>query len=121
MPWTFQQSTGKLSFNGEPVETGYSGAATGKNNPAMQSIQNVGPIPRGSWQIGAPHSSPHTGSFTLNLAPMVGTNTFGRSAFRIHGDSTAHPGQASDGCIIMGVHTRHRIWSSGDRRLEVIQ
>ncbi|MFM0268275.1 tlde1 domain-containing protein [Paraburkholderia sediminicola] len=121
MPWSYQQSTGNLSFNGEFVERGYSGAATGKNNPAMQAVPNIGPIPRGSYQVGEPHTSPHTGTYTLNLTATAGTNTFGRSAFRIHGDSLHHPGTASEGCIIMGVQTRHRIWVSGDRRLEVIQ
>ncbi|MBN3846167.1 DUF2778 domain-containing protein [Paraburkholderia sp. Ac-20342] len=121
MPWSYQQSTGNLSFNGELVERGYSGAATGKNNPAMQAISNIGPIPRGNYQISSPHTSPHTGPGTLNLSPLPGTNTFGRSAFRIHGDNRNHPGTASEGCIILGPQTRHRIWASGDHRLEVVQ
>ncbi|MDR6492915.1 hypothetical protein J2797_002810 [Paraburkholderia terricola] len=121
MPWTYQQSTGKLTFNGELVERGYSGAATGKNNPAMQTVPNIGPIPRGTYRISEPHNSPHTGSYTLGLMPAAGTNTFGRTAFRMHGDSLRRPGTASEGCIIMGVQTRHRVWASGDRQLEVIQ
>lgn len=122
MPWLYQQSTGNLSFNGEFVQRDYSGAATGKNNPAMQTVPDIGPIPRGTYDIGAPHTSPHTGTYTLNLTPGPGTNTFGRSAFRIHGDdSLHHPGTASEGCVIMSVTTRHRIWGSGDHTLEVVQ
>jgi hypothetical protein len=121
MPWVYQQSTGDLSFNGAFVERGYSGAPTGKNNPAMQAVPNIGPIPRGNYWLGEPHTSPHTGPYSLNLTPTAGTNTFGRSAFRMHGDSIRHPGAASEGCIIMTTATRHRVWASGDRQLKVIQ
>lgn len=121
MPWTYKQSTGDLLFNGEFVERGYSGAPAGKNNPAMQNVANIGPIPRGNYEIQSPHNSPHTGPYTLNLKPAPETITFGRSLFRVHGDSIHHPGTASEGCIIMGTATRHRIWTSGDHQLEVVQ
>jgi hypothetical protein len=44
---------------------------------------------------------------------------FGRCGFFCHGDSIAHPGHASDGCIIQDLTTRHRMWSSGDHELDV--
>jgi hypothetical protein len=37
----------------------------------------------------------------------------------IHGDSSQHPGNASNGCIITGAHNRQRIWASGDHALVV--
>lgn len=43
--WTCAQKTGELQQDGEHVATGYSGAGEGKNNPKMQSVRNVGPIP----------------------------------------------------------------------------
>jgi hypothetical protein len=52
--------------------------------------------------------------------PDRGTETFGRSEFRIHGDSIAHPGMASHGCIILPRAVRDAIWRSGDRALEVV-
>jgi hypothetical protein len=52
--------------------------------------------------------------------PDPGTETFGRGEFRIHGDSIAHPGTASHGCIILPRAVRDAIWRSGDRALEVV-
>ena len=62
-----------------------------------------------------------TGPFTLVLAPAPGTETHGRSAFRIHGDSIRLPGTASHGCIILPRPVREAIWASGDRDLEVVE
>jgi hypothetical protein len=38
----------------------------------------------------------------------------------MHGDSIAHPGCASEGCIIMGQKIRQQIWTSGDHQLRVV-
>jgi hypothetical protein len=43
--WTYAQKTGELQQDGKNVATGYSGAGPGKNNPEMENIRNVGPIP----------------------------------------------------------------------------
>ena len=117
--WIWDQSTGELRRAGK-VWRGYSGAALGLNNPAMQAARGVGPIPQGRWTIAGRHDSPNTGPCTLVLAPDPGTATFGRSAFRIHGDSLAHPGTASHGCIILPRAVRDTIWASGDRILQVV-
>ncbi len=45
--WTYAQKTGSLLQDGQAVATGYSGFDEGKNNPAMQAIHDVGPIPQG--------------------------------------------------------------------------
>jgi hypothetical protein len=37
----------------------------------------------------------------MNLTPDVGVKTFGREAFRVHGDAKAAPGTASHGCIVL--------------------
>ena len=65
--------------------------------------------------------SPNTGPFTILLEPAPGTDTLGRSAFRIHGDSVRAPGTASHGCIILPRAIRDHIWRSGDRDLEVVE
>lgn len=117
--WTWDQSAGLLTRAGKSWR-GYSGAARGKNNPAMQTAVGVGPIPQGRWTIAGRLESPNTGPCTLILIPDAGTETFGRSAFRIHGDSIAHAGSASHGCIILPRAVRDAIWASGDRALEVI-
>ncbi|PLZ00607.1 DUF2778 domain-containing protein [Burkholderia sp. WAC0059] len=121
MPWTYHQSSARLLHNGVYVDSGYSGHGIGRDNPTMQSVPNIGPIPRGTYRIGAPFTHPHAGEYSMRLTPVNGTNTFGRDGFMIHGDSIKHPGQASNGCVIEVPLTRHKIWSSGDHILEVIQ
>jgi len=119
--WIWDQSAGTLHRNGLIVSRGYAGAGRGKNNPALQGVPSIGPIPRGSWIIGAPYNSANTGPYTLVLSPAPGTDTLGRSAFRIHGDSIKSPGTASRGCIILPRAIRETIWKSGDRDLKVIE
>lgn len=87
-------------------ETGYAGFGEGKNNPAAQDIREVGPLPQGNWLTSGPwYKHPKIGPNTINLAPLTGNSCFQTkrqcSTFRIHGDSTRHPGAASLGCIVL--------------------
>ena len=119
--WTYAQKTGELQQDGHHVSTGYSGAKEGKNNPAMENVPNVGPIPRGDWTIsGPPVDSKDHGPYVLKLNPAPSTETHGRSGFLMHGDSKAHPGSASHGCVILPRAVREEVWQSGDRDLEVV-
>jgi hypothetical protein len=56
----------------------------------------------------------------LRLEPEPDTDTFGRAGFLMHGDSGAHPGEASEGCIIMPRNVREAVWTGGDHELEVV-
>ena len=99
--WHFNRQLGKLiSPTGEEFPA-YSGHGVGVDNPLYQQVKDVGPIPAGLWDIGAPHQSAH-GQDTLTLTPHKETNTYGRSGFLCHGDEIEHPGQhlASLGCVI---------------------
>lgn len=118
--WTWDQSAGTMSLDGEMRGHGYAGNGLGKNNPEAQGIQGVGPVPCGLWAIGAPRLSANTGPYTMDLTPAPGTDTLGRSAFRIHGDSINHPGTASHGCIILSRVMREAIWNSSDHELTVV-
>ena len=118
--WTYDQSTGALSRDGAPIGDGYSGFESGKNNPEMQNVHDVGPIPQGRYEIGPPHDTTTHGPHVLPLTPLDGTDTFGRDGFLIHGDSIAHPGAASHGCIILSRDLRNLISDSGDPELEVV-
>jgi hypothetical protein len=119
MTWLYEQSTGALSRDGVTVATGYSGAGDGKNNPGMQDVPNVGPIPVGGYTIGEPHNTPSHGPFVMTLTPDRGNEMFGRSAFLMHGDSVSRPGTASQGCIIQARAIREEVAASGDNRLRV--
>lgn len=118
MIWKYEQSTGRLYKGSELVETGYSGVLTNKNNPDRQHVKGMGPLPRGTYRI-AGHSR-SKGPATIILEQTSG-ESFGRSAFRIHGERMNKPaGFASQGCIIMSPGTRWRMVNEGGT-LEVVR
>ena len=116
--WTYRQEDGELLHDGKFVGTGYSGTRQGRNNPYMQQVEGVGPIPRGRYTIGAAYDDAHLGPCVMHLDAAPGTDTFGRSLFRIHGDNARH--DASEGCVILGPSIRSEIADSGDHDLTVI-
>ena len=120
MTWIYSQESGKLSWGDTVVGTGYSGNEEGKNNPAFERTPNVGPIPRGQYEIGPPFDTETHGPFVMKLTASGPTYTYGRSGFLIHGDSVYAPGTASEGCIILARAVRERIASSQDNLLTVI-
>lgn len=118
--WTFEQATGViLNPANEVTGKGYSGYHEGKNNPDMQGVAGVGPIPRGLYYIQPPHESSQVGPYAMSLTPSSDNKMFDRSDFLIHGDSVEHPGEASHGCIILPFPVRKEIWESGDHTIEV--
>ncbi len=120
MPWQYNQRTGQLQHNGRNVSVGYSGRGAGRNNPLMENAQSIGPIPRGRYRIGPQHTHPSKGPVTMALTP-VGHTAHGRTHFLIHGDSIRHPGNASEGCIVLDRAARQAIATSGDNDIEVVQ
>lgn len=121
MPWEYSQATGTLAWNARVIATGgYAGRNAGRNNPAMEQIRNIGPIPRGRYRIGLPRNTREQGPHILDLEP-VGHNALGRTEFMMHGDSRDRPGQASHGCIVFPLHVRQRVAASGDNALIVTE
>ena len=120
MTWRYSQATGELSRDGIFLCRGYAGFEEGKNNPAMQTVHDVGPIPQGRWTMTAMMDLPANGPRCIRLRPKEGTLTWGRDGFLIHGDSAAAPGRASHGCIIIGRLQRELVWNTQDRELEVV-
>jgi hypothetical protein len=117
----YEQRSGKLLRDGRLIAIGYSGHDFGKNLPEAQELKGIGPIPCGEWQIhGPPTKHPSAGPCVLRLAPHPDAETFNRTGFLIHGDSSSKPGTASHGCIILPRSIRDAIWDSGDRVLFVI-
>lgn len=108
--------------------TGYSGHGPGLNNPEMQDVKDVGPIPQGTYKIeqqqtnvinsGRPNAKELPGS--MRLTPDPETDTFGREGFLIHGDNEAGNQSASHGCPVADRPIRDKIGSSGDNKLEVV-
>jgi hypothetical protein len=119
--WWFAQKTGRITKDGGALLCkGYSGADEGKNNPAMQSVHDKGPIPVGLYTMEAPVDTHDHGPFVIRLVPDEKNEMFGRAGFLIHGDSIEHPGTASKGCIIAPRYARERLWDTGDHQLRVV-
>lgn len=124
--WTYNQTTGELARDGNAQAKGYSGKGRGKNNPSLQGVRGVGPIPRGKWRMVNVYNSLNVGPFTITLHSLDDASiddrheATGRSAFRIHGDSIRAPGTASKGCIILPRAVRERMWRSKDHDLLVV-
>lgn len=118
--WRYEISTGSLTHDGRLVAMGYSGLGEYKNQVSAQYMKAVGPIPEGQYQIGPIYDSPNVGPSALPLEALPGTDTRGRGDFKIHGDSSLHPGAASHGCIIMRLTVRSEISLSIDKVLEVV-
>jgi RHS repeat-associated protein len=99
----------------------YAGKGKSKNNPKDECAKDRGPLPRGWYDIGAGYNHPGLGNPTFNLNPQSGTNmcTPLRDNMRIHADSSSHPGQASDGCIVCKKSTRDQLRRGGGGALLV--
>ena len=68
--WRYSQSTGTLTApDGSVAGHGYSGHGPGINNPAMQNVPDVGPIPVGMYTIGPFRSDPEKGPLVCDLIP----------------------------------------------------
>lgn len=121
--WKYSQSTGELtSPAGSSVGHGYSGHGDGVNNPALQNVEKVGPIPQGLWSIGQFfYDIGGKGPIVAHLTPMPETNTFSRSGFMIHGDNEELNHTASEGCIILPRGIRQMMEVSLDRSLLVVE
>lgn len=115
----YNQKSGELQF-GKIIAQGYSGNGEGKNNPDMESVKGIGPIPKGTYTITKAYTNIHTGKVTMNLIPSPKNEMYGRGDFRIHGDSIKEPGTASHGCIIMPLNIRLAIDKGKDKTLVVI-
>ena len=119
--WTYNSSNGTLSHDGEIVTTeGWSGHDDGRNDPSMEAHPNLGPIPRGTWEIGDAVNTDTHGPVVMPLTPAPGTLTFGRGGFLIHGASILNPAESSKGCIILPRPVRLEIAASTDKTLEVV-
>jgi hypothetical protein len=119
MSWTYEQKTGRLLANGAYFATGYSGHGIGVDNPADESVANVGPLPEGTYTIGPGFYNPRTGPVSMRLTCVAGEQ-FGRSEFLVHGDNQALNHTASEGCLILPHAVRVVIDASPDRELIVV-
>lgn len=118
--WTYVQLDGDFSHEGQHVGFGYAGRGEGKNNPVMQSVKGIGPLPVGVYRAEAPEDHPTVGRYAIHLIPDPANEMYGRASFFMHGDSSEHPGLASHGCIVLARAFRAQFWNSGDHMIRVV-
>ena len=120
MAWIYNVKRHEFSRNGQfKFRARYAGNGKYKDDPQFECVKNKGPLPRGKYRIvGEPVNHKRTGRYTLVLQPYADNRMCGRDGFLIHGDSRAHPGEASRGCIILDFEFRRAIFDSKD--LEVV-
>jgi hypothetical protein len=125
--YTYSQGKHTLSRDGVFVnDTGHAGNGAGLNNPAMQNVIDVGPLPRGRYKI-APWIEglrdgdlKHLGPLTAELIPQPDENgsldwMLGRGGFYIHGPIF------SAGCMAQLEPERVAMSQSGDTDLTVVE
>ena len=133
LSWEYSQSSGMLIHVDDEsgIKTaegwGYAGAGEGLNNPAMQHVRDLGPLPQGSYTIGPQRENvilvrnqrvKLPGS--MRLTPTGDTNLLGRTGgFLIHGGDYESMA-SSQGCIVLPPQIRNRIGHSGDNVLRVV-
>lgn len=119
---TFHQRSGEYYLGPTLFTLGWAGCGLGKNNPEMQHVRMIGPLPRGRYRIGAPELA-STGAYSLRLHPCPETEMFGRDGFLIHGPAVdaSKRGQESHGCPIMHRICREQVVRLGVEWLEVVE
>jgi len=117
--WLYSQSSGRLSRDGALIAVCYSGNGKGLNNPKMQDIHGIGPIPQGLWRIVRWDDQHGDKGPQVAVLEPDGHDAFGRSAFLVHGDNSEMNHTASHGCIIAPRHARDQLRASGEMEIEV--
>jgi hypothetical protein len=137
----YEQSTGLWkSGDGRVLAECYSGAGEGKNNPDLEQVIDVGPVPVGRYTLLDPEytkpgeTSPH-GPYVIPLKPDADNAMHGRGGFLAHGDNMHASGTGSEGCIVplrgkvdgdvvlTGRPLREALWEHGKtegQRLQVV-
>lgn len=120
MTWVYKVSTHSFYLNGtHQFNANYSGRPGFKDDSAKECVKGKGPLPRGTYTIGSAFYHRKTKGWTMRLTPYVENQMCGRDGFMIHGDSSAHPGEASDGCIVLNLPYRKIIAASNNKILVV--
>lgn len=123
LEWSYNSRTGQVRQDGAYVGRGYAGNGAGVNNPSMQHVSSVGPLPTGVYKIGVMQNnvtgSGHTLRNSMRLTPASTNSMYRRAGFLIHGDNRQRNQTASEGCIILSQDVRDKIFQSKDNVLVV--
>jgi len=92
----------------------------GRNNAAYQMVHNIGPLPFGKYRFGPWHTHQGLGPHCASLTQIDG-ETYGRSAFYMHGASSVDPLNSSEGCVVVAHDPRVLIESLNPTYLNVTE
>lgn len=116
-----QRSGIMLDDQGVQIALGWAGNHEGKDNPDMQQVRCIGPLPQGTYKV-EPwiEQHPHLGPCVAPLTQAAG-ETYGRGDFFIHGPSVASEkyGQESKGCIVIPRPMRMAVMEAAPDFVEV--
>lgn len=119
--WWYSQTTGALWRNNDAtLAHGYAGAGEGINNAMMQHVRNVGPLPRGLYQMAQAVTHRRLGPLAIRLLPDPHNDMMDRSDFWIHGDNRHRNRTGSEGCPVLDRPARMVLAGSPDRWLVVV-
>lgn len=97
--WRYIQTSGDLFHEEELITTAFSGDGIGLNNPKLQHIRNVGPIPQGPFLICQERRYGAVRGFPLHSKHLLPR----KGPFWIHAHGPSH------GCIIVTEEALDRI------------
>ena len=124
---TYSQSSGLFTMPDGTTFYGHAGHGDGLNNPEMQDVHMIGPLPQGIYNLGPfqdgsaySAADARLGPLVSRLTPDAGNTMFGRDGFFIHGGNNSNPPTDSDGCIILQHPNRQTISDSGETQLTVV-
>lgn len=112
MNLNYSQTSGLVTDDeGNTIAKGWAGCGIGKNQPGMQAVPSVGPLPRGIYSVSDWHNHPRLGQMVARLIQTEG-EAFGRNDFFIHGPSKDPKrfGQESQGCIVIPRPGREKVF-----------
>src|ERR1017187_3142261 len=120
--WEYQQTAHTILRPDGSVLTNqsYSGHGAGLNNPAMQNIPNVGPIPQGPYTLSPFFTHPLLGKLVARFMPKPGNTECGRSGCDLHGDNQYLNPRGMGGGGVVGEPYRLEISQSADTDWMVI-
>ena len=127
---TFQISTGTITddegtvlttqaFAGNDSRPGVNpGHLQGRNNPRLQAVHCIGPLPTGVYRCGSWGVYPKVGKMACPLTQIAG-ETYGRDGFFIHGPGEGDPANSSEGCIVVPHDDRLKVMGANPTTVTV--
>jgi len=98
MPWVYKVSVHKFYLDGSyQFDAKYSGRPGFMNDSANDCVSGKGHLPQGTYTIWAAIYHYKTKAYTMRLTPCIENQKWGREGFMLHGNSEAHPCDASEG------------------------